>query len=258
MMLSDEFVKRITDLAKLKTIYVKGGFGIVLNNAGKVRAIRAYQYNYNRRAKIAACSADTFGFDCCGIVKAVLWGFTADTSKNYGGAVYASNGVPDISEAGFLKVSRKVSMDFSGIVPGACVYMPGHMGVYIGAGRVVEATPIWTDGVQVTCCANVKRITGLHARSWDSWGLLPYVEYKEENMTREETEAMIRIMVPQILDETEKQRAQEPADAWAEDAIQRVKDAGMMVGDPDGNFRPQSSVKREELAAILAGMLPDG
>ena len=49
--------------------------------------------------------------------------------------------------------------------------------------------------------------------------------------------------------------AKKPADPWAEDAIKRVTDAGLMVGDPDGNFRPQSYVKREELAQILSNIL---
>ncbi len=30
-----------------------------------------------------------------------------------------------------------------------------------------------------------------------------------------------------------------------------------MVGDASGNFRPQSYIRREEVAAILAGMLPE-
>jgi hypothetical protein len=49
--------------------------------------------------------------------------------------------------------------------------------------------------------------------------------------------------------------AKKPADPWAEDAIKRVTDAGLMVGDPDGNFRPQSAIKREEMASILKGLI---
>ena len=49
--------------------------------------------------------------------------------------------------------------------------------------------------------------------------------------------------------------AQKPADAWAEEAIERVKETGLMVGDPSGNFRPQSYVKREELAQILSNII---
>lgn len=50
-------------------------------------------------------------------------------------------------------------------------------------------------------------------------------------------------------------RAQEPADAWAVKAIERVTDAGIMgAGD---NFRPRSLVTREELAQTFSNILPD-
>lgn len=45
-----------------------------------------------------------------------------------------------------------------------------------------------------------------------------------------------------------------PADPWAKDAIEYCKQQGLMVGDADGNFRPQSFVKREELASVLRGI----
>lgn len=50
-------------------------------------------------------------------------------------------------------------------------------------------------------------------------------------------------------------RAQQPADAWAENAIERVTTAGIMgAGD---NFRPRSLVTREEMAQVFANILPD-
>lgn len=50
-------------------------------------------------------------------------------------------------------------------------------------------------------------------------------------------------------------RAQQPADAWAENAIERVTAAGIMgAGD---NFRPRSLVTREEMAQVFANILPD-
>lgn len=51
-----------------------------------------------------------------------------------------------------------------------------------------------------------------------------------------------------------KEEAAKPADEWAEDAIEQVKKAGVMVGDDDGNFRPQSPVRREELAVVVAAL----
>lgn len=50
-------------------------------------------------------------------------------------------------------------------------------------------------------------------------------------------------------------QAKKPADPWAETAIDFVKSAGLMVGDPDGNFRAQSGVLREELAQVITNVL---
>ena len=81
--------------------------------------------------------------------------------------------------------------------------------------------------------------------------------YMEEDMTKAETEKLIRDMFPDLMAAYNAVLAQMPADTWADPYIQRVKESGIMVGDPDGNFRPQSPIKREEMAAILANMLPD-
>lgn len=51
-----------------------------------------------------------------------------------------------------------------------------------------------------------------------------------------------------------KELADAPADAWALPAIAYCKQEGLMVGDADGKFRPQSAVRREELAAVLKGL----
>ena len=50
------------------------------------------------------------------------------------------------------------------------------------------------------------------------------------------------------------EQAAKPADKWAEPAIAYCKEKGIMVGDPDGNFRPQSGVRREELATVIANL----
>ncbi len=81
--------------------------------------------------------------------------------------------------------------------------------------------------------------------------------FMECDMTKAETEALIREMFPRLMDDYKKDLAQQPADQWAESKIERVKKSGLMVGDPDGNFRPQSDIRREEVAVILANILPD-
>jgi hypothetical protein len=43
---------------------------------------------------------------------------------------------------------------------------------------------------------------------------------------------------------------------WSEGAIKKLKDQGIMQGYPDGLFRPDRPVTREELAAVVARLLP--
>lgn len=256
-----EFLEKIQQLPQLKTLYVKGGWGAPLNAYNKRRVINAYDYNYQRRAKIEAASADTFAFDCCGIVKSVLWSFSADPSKNNGGAQYKANGVPDLSEAGFLRVCTYVSNDWSKIIPGACLFMDGHMGVYIGDGKAVESTPIWADGCQYTRVNNITAKGRGNGRTWSKWGLIPYLDYKEDEMTKDEVLELIRetvpAMFPDMMRAYKEAQGKLPADEWAKKYIDRVIEAGLMGGDPDGNFRPKSDMTRQELAAVLANMLPD-
>lgn len=257
-----EFVDRIRELPKLRTLYVKGGWGAPLNDHNKRRVINAYTYNAKRSAKIYAATADTFAFDCCGIVKSVLWGFSADPSKNNGGALYKANSVPDLSEAGFLSVCTKVSKDWTDVPVGACLFMPGHMGVYIGDGLAVESTPIWADGVQTTHVENMGKKGRGNGRTWTQWGLIPYVDYKEDDMTKEEIreiveETIVKIF-PDLMRSYNDSLAKLPAsNAETQRRIDRVIDAGLMGGGPSGSFRPQSPMKREELAIVLSNMLPD-
>ena len=80
----------------------------------------------------------------------------------------------------------------------------------------------------------------------------PFIE-DEEDMTRAETEALIRELVPQILDEITKEKEQEPADDWAREAIAMAIAKDIMVGYPDG-FHAQSYIRREEVAQVVANL----
>ena len=42
---------------------------------------------------------------------------------------------------------------------------------------------------------------------------------------------------------------------WAKDAVKKVSDAGIMLGDDLGNFNPKSNITREEAAVIISRIL---
>lgn len=180
-----------------KTLYVMGCFGWPMTSSMKARAKKEQSYNRktDRVAKIDAASAKTFGFDCVNLIKALLWGWSGDASKNYGGATYRSNNVPDINDSQMIKVCSGVSADFSNIQVGEVVWMEGHIGIYIGNGLAVEATPSWKDGVQITAVHNIGKKTGYNGRFWTKHGKLPYVTYESTKESKEESTVNIELNV---------------------------------------------------------------
>lgn len=180
VMTNIELAAKCVDIAQnVKTLYVMGGIGYPLNAKGKQRA---YKNSWNTKAArvklIKAATDDTFAFDCVCFIKSILWGFAGDPSKTYGGAKYESNGVPDISADGMIKVCSGVSKDFSKIEVGEVVWMSGHIGVYIGGGLAVECTPKWENKVQITAVGNIGKKAGYNTRKWTKHGKLPYVSYE--------------------------------------------------------------------------------
>lgn len=162
-----QFVSELKSIANKKTLYVMGCFGAPLTSANKVRYTNNHSYNRqsSRSAMIKSASSDTFGFDCVGLIKGVLWGWNG-SNELYGGAKYSSNGVPDINADTMIACCEDVSTDFSAIEIGEAVWIPGHIGVYIGDGKVVECSPQWRNGVQITS-----------KRKWHKHGKLPYIIY---------------------------------------------------------------------------------
>ena len=135
---SGVFVDKLLAVAgNFKTLYIMGCFGAPMTPENKARYTKNHAYNTSeaQKARINAASADTFGFDCVNLIKGILWGWSGDASKRYGGATYptaaafAAGACPDVSADGMIKICKEVSTDFSRIVPGAAVWLPGHIGV---------------------------------------------------------------------------------------------------------------------------------
>lgn len=175
---ASSFVSTLKSIAtKQKTVYAWGMFGSTITEARIDGKAKQYPYWYTERkistifAPIYRSDSLVWGFDCVGLVKGVLWGWNGDEGKTYGGAVYASCGVPDLSADAMIGRCSDISTDFSSISVGEFLWMKGHCGVYIGSGKVVESTPKWDNGVQ---------ITSLSARNWLKHGKLPWIEYGEK------------------------------------------------------------------------------
>lgn len=182
-MTSTDFIKKLQNIVDhYKTLYVMGCFGAPLTGGNVQRYCTNHDYNKQaaRTAMIKAAANQNppvYGFDCVCLIKGVLWGWSGDASKSYGGAGYAVNGVPDIGADTMITKCTGVSTSFGNIVPGEAVWLPGHIGVYIGGGKVIECTPAFKNCVQVTACLNIGAISGLNGRKWTKHGKLPYITY---------------------------------------------------------------------------------
>lgn len=182
-----EFVDKLKDIANnYKTLYVMGCFGAPLTASNKTRYCNNHAYNKDasRTKLIKAASTDTFGFDCCGLIKGVLWGWNGNKSKTYGGATYTKNGVPDIGADAMIKVCTGVSTNFAKVEVGELLWCKGHIGVYIGDGLAIESTPSWKNKVQITAVKNIGTKSGYNARTWTKHGKFPYIDYTGGNTSK--------------------------------------------------------------------------
>lgn len=242
MMTAKEFVRKAHEAASKKTLYVNGAFGAPATTYNKARYTNAL--NKNRIEAINDADEDTFFFDCVCLIKGILWGWNADPIARNGGAIYVSNGVPDVGEDSMIAMCPNSTHDFEGIVPGAMLWIPGHAGIYIGRGLAIEATAAWGSKVQITAVRNILETDKLPGRMWMRWGKLPWVDYTgEDDMTYDKfCEYMKRY---------EKEQKSLPAHEWAKDSLEWAKTEGLIVGDESGNQMPQSPLSTERAAVIL-------
>ena len=165
--------------------YVQILYGIFQNNDtyyawGGWGAYAGYSGNKNRY-NVSNAPDDCFLFDCSGFAyKAIPWGWNGSRTKN-GGASYKKEGFEALETKNILALCSDVSEDFSEIQIGELVYLPGHVGIYIGSGEVIECTSAWENGVMITACDNLGGSRVKYRRVWAKHGKLPFIKYEVED-----------------------------------------------------------------------------
>lgn len=120
-------------------------------------------YRSNRMSKYRSDVAQNKEvMDCVGLIQGYMW---------YNGKRVVYNRDTDVSANGMIaRATVKGNIDSMPDRPGICVHFNGHIGVYIGDGRVIEARG-FSFGVQNT---------ELKQRPWKSWLECPFICYDEE------------------------------------------------------------------------------
>jgi hypothetical protein len=167
----DPATKNNMDLAAYAEQAFEAGWGYVWGTYGDVLTDSLFSYkleqypdgvgsyeDFIRRNWLGGRTAD-----CVGLIKGYGW-LDPDTLE----IEYGTNGMPDVGADGmYNSAAVSGSMNTMPDVPGIAVWKSGHIGIYIGNGKVIEAMGTKYGVVK----------TNLADRSWSAWLEIPYINY---------------------------------------------------------------------------------
>lgn len=219
---STEFVRRLKDCAmNYPTKYQNGTIG-------------QYKNGY-------------FLFDCICLIKSILWGWNGNKNATYGGAKYASNGVPDQTLDWFLAQCSNVSTDFSKIEVGEYLWMNGHCGIYIGDGLAVECTPAFLNKVLFTAVGNIGTKPNYGTRSWVKHGKLPYIDYAKQPTETDKLKAEIKELEEKLLIANETIDNLEEKVTTQEETIKLLEETGLKLNQENTDLKVANAQLIEEV-----------
>ena len=178
-------------IAASKNLYVRGGYGLKLTQANKLRFTGTDVFNNKRASIIFSADEDTVAYDEYGLLSAI----SGYNCRNLGEV---------------MNLCEDISKDFSTIIPGEIVFMKDRIGVFVGNGHVVTCSNV---GVGYTI-----------VDGWVSHGKLPDVEYvvKEETKDAErEVERDVQSEEPSEVSTEEPAKQETPEVETRRDTFRR-------------------------------------
>ena len=99
----------------------------------------------------------------------------------------------------------------------------------------------------------------LNGKAFDgNWAYKDYPAIIQAMSSQQEganlTEADVKKLARQEMEAYFAELAKKPVSPWAQAAVESVLARGLMRGDADGSFRPQSFITRQEVAAVLENL----
>lgn len=171
-MLTDPTTKNAADLVAYVTNAWNSGWGYVWGTYGQVLTPELLQYKLTQYPDGVGKYADFIRAnwlgrhtaDCVGLIKGYGWLSTDTMTIDYG-----THGMPDVgANEMYYSATRKGEIATMPDTPGLAVWKPGHIGVYIGNGEVIEAMGTKYGVVK----------TQLEGCGWTHWLEVPGIEYE--------------------------------------------------------------------------------
>ena len=165
--------KNNLDLAAYAVQAWENGWGYVWGTYGNVLTQSLFDYKLRQYpdgvGKYAAFIRENWlnrrTADCVGLIKGYGWLDAQSLEIRYG-----TNGMPDYSaNQMYQSATESGTMDTMPDIVGLAVWKPGHIGVCIGNGYVIEAMGTKYGVVK----------TELAKRNWSGWCKIPYIDYLE-------------------------------------------------------------------------------
>lgn len=164
-MRAEELANHAENCLKIPTVYIWGGIGEFLTeeliSAKAALYPEVYTKEYRERLH-NYIGKEVRGFDCSGLINHFRMGglehFQMQEKLDWNSGVL------------WEKAKRKGRIESLPEEKGICLYLPGHVGIYIGDGRVIEATsnPKFGNGVVET---------RVEDREWTGWFCCPMISY---------------------------------------------------------------------------------